>query len=78
MPIRLFAEFGRASPRAMPASFPRDRFGTFLWELTATTDSPRGQESLFHFAHGGLPDANGLGGGGKTAELPINVWPRAV
>jgi hypothetical protein len=27
----------------------------------------------FHFAHGGLPNANGLGGGGKTAELPVNV-----
>jgi hypothetical protein len=27
----------------------------------------------FHFAHGGLPGAKGLGGVGKTAKLPLNV-----
>ncbi len=27
----------------------------------------------FHFAHDGLPNAKGLGGGGNFAELPFNV-----
>jgi hypothetical protein len=45
-------------------ALPRPASGQMsVWPTTRT----------FHFAHGGLPVAKGLGGGGKTAELPINV-----